>query len=493
MLLLAAGLMVGCEGQNEPTNEGGGSVESTDVASVSKVTNFYGTIYEVIMKDGNRMYFGIKNDKEVRMGCWSYFYDGSEYEYEKYAAYEYKGHLVIPEKITLEGKEYLVTELYNMSASSYSLSNMEITRLERPNTTLLSVVIPKTINKMKDGCFSFCTALKSVTFVNDSPIRELSNTFVGCASLKEVILPPNLSSVGANRGETFALCTSLNTINLPEIVTKIGENAFYGCTALENINLENVKTIESSAFSECTALKNLNMNNVENINTSAFYKCTSLETVTLENLEALGANTFDSCTSLISVVANKLEFLDTYTFIDCINLKKIDFPEMRKVMTGSFHNCTSLEEVKLDNLEALGERAFCGCTKLKKIELPRIKYLGITVEEEEDEIQWDGSDAFVGCNSLETVVLGNSLMYTDEHYLFEGCNSLKDVYCYATNPPMYRYDSDWDIRQFIGDFVLHVPASSIEAYQETAWGEISQSHNGGTDYVGERTIVAIEE
>ena len=438
MLLLAAWLLVGCEGQNEPTSEGGGSVGSTEIASVNKKMNYYGTIYEVIMKDGNRMYFGIKNDKEVRMGCWSYFYDGSEYEYEKYAAYEYKGHLVIPEKITLEGKEYLVTELYNMSASSYSLSNMEITRLERPNTTLLSVVIPKTINKMKDGCFSFCTALKSVTFVNDSPIRELSNTFVGCASLKEVILPPNLSSVGANRGETFALCTSLKTINLPEIVTKIGKNAFYGCTALENINLENVKVIGkegwgSSAFAGCTALKNVNLE-------SAI-----------------------------------------------------------KIYRHTFSGCTSLENIKLDNLEVLGREAFDSCTSLKKIELPSIKYLGIDVEEDEDERYWQEGDAFVDCRSLETVVLGSSLIKTNrDNALFEGCDNLKDVYCYAVNPPLYprcetsvRDGEFCDERKFMGDFILHVLATSIEAYKQTSWGYIDESIYFWADQ--ERTIVAIEE
>ena len=86
MLLLAAWLMVGCEGQNEPTSEGDGTtVENTDIASVNKKANYYGTIYEVILKDGNRMYFGLKNDKEVRMGCWSYFYDGCEDEYDTYA------------------------------------------------------------------------------------------------------------------------------------------------------------------------------------------------------------------------------------------------------------------------------------------------------------------------------------------------------------------------------------------------------------------------
>lgn len=461
MLLLAAWLMVGCEGQNEPTSEGGGTtVENTDIASVNKKVNYYGTIYEVILKDGNRMYFGIKNDKEVRMGCWSYFYDGSEYEYEKYAAYEYKGHLVIPEKVTLEGKEYQVTELYNMSASSYSLSNMEITRLERPNTTLLSVVIPKTINKMKDGCFSFCTALKSVTFVNDSPIRELSNTFVGCASLKEVILPQNLSSVGANRGETFALCTSLNTINLPETVTEIGYRAFIGCNSLEDINLENVKVVGKDGWGS-----------------SAFEGCTSLKTANLESAIKIHKRTFSGCTSL----------------------KTVNLESAKKIYEHTFSGCTSLENVKLDNLEVLGREAFDSCTALQKVELPSIKYLGIDVEEDEDERWWDSGDAFVDCHALETLILGSSLINTNSNRLFEGCENLKDVYCYAINPPMrLRWEEgDYDDRVFIGDFVLHVPANSIEAYRKTYWGKIYRFMEGSVDsyesVVGYRTIVAIEE
>ena len=434
MLLLAAWLLVGCEGQNEPTSEGGGSVESTEIASVNKKINYYGTIYEVILKDGNRMYFAIKNDKEVRMGCWSYFYDGCEDEYETYAPYEYKGHLVIPEKITLEGKEYMVTELYRMSASNYSL-NMGIIRPERPNTTLLSVVIPKTIKEMRSLCFSCCTALKSLTFASDSPIQELTfRSFLGCSSLEEVILPENLSSIGE---EVFWSCTSLKTINLPETVTEIDCEAFLGCISLENINLENVKVIGkegwgSSAFAGCTALKNVNLE-------SAI-----------------------------------------------------------KIYRHTFSGCTSLENIKLDNLEVLGREAFDSCTSLKKIELPSIKYLGIDVEEDEDEIWWSSGDAFVDCRSMETVVLGESLIKTNEGKLFERCDNLKDVYCYAVNPPLSvgnDYD-DLDYRKFVGDFILHVPAGSIEAYKETKWGEIYQLPEYSDweyKYAGERTIVAVEE
>lgn len=429
MLLLAAWLLVGCEGQNEPTSEGGdATVESTDIASVNKKMNFYGTVYEVILKDGNRMYFAIKNDKEVRMGCWCYFYDGCEDEYDTYAPYEYKGHLVIPEKITLEGKEYLVTELYQMACASDSDS-------ADPNTTLLSVVIPKTIKEMAWSCFSRCTALQSVKFEKGSPIKELTVwTFMGCSSLEEVILPENLSSIAL---EVFGSCTSLKTIKLPETVTEIGYRAFIGCNSLEDINLENVKVVGGAGSGS-----------------SAFEGCTSLKTANLESAI--------------------------------------------KIHERTFSGCTSLENVKLDNLEVLGREAFDSCTALQKVELPSIKYLGIDVEDNEEETWWAGGDAFVDCHALETLILGSSLIKTNIGYLFEGCENLKDVYCYAINPPLDGWweEGDSDYRNFIGDFLLHVPAGSIEAYRKTHWGEIYQLREGYDDWyesVGYRTIVAIEE
>lgn len=490
--------MVGCEPVNEPTTEDGGttSLDDSNIASVNKVTNFYGTIYEVILKDGNRMYFGIKNDSEVRMGNWSYFYDGSEYEYEKYAEYEYKGHLVIPEKITLEGKEYTVTELYDMS-------HADIGYYDVANTTLLSVVVPNTIKKITFRCFEACTALKSVKFEKGSPIQELVGCcFKGCSSLEEVILPDNLSFIGTESwGETFALCTSLKTINLPKSVTTIKDEAFSGCTALENINLENIKIIgndrwDEGAFAGCTSLKTINLEKAVKIHPNAFYRCTSLETVKLDNLEVLEASAFDGCTSLKSIVANKLDTIETHAFNDCINLKKVELSKAIKIMDNAFHGCISLEDVKLDNLEVLGVNAFDSCISLKQIELPSIKYLGISVEEDDD--WWRDGDAFKNCHSLETVVLGSSLLSTNEGDLFNGCNNLKDVYCYAVNPPM---DTDGEEglffpRKFVGDFVLHVPASSIEAYKETTWGDVYRvREDDGFIYQDDvvRTIVAIEE
>ena len=487
LLLLAAWLLVGCEPINEPTTEEGGTttVDDSNIASVNKVTNYYGTIYEVILKDGNRMYFGIKNDSEVRMGNWGYFYDGSGYEYEKYAAYEYKGHLVIPEKITLEGKEYTVTELYGMSVGSFNTYDQEY---KNPNTTLLSVTIPKTIKKMTDYCFQACTSLKSVTFEKGSPIKELSEQFRGCSSLEDVVLPDNLSSIGRDAwSATFAFCTSLKTITLPKSVTTIKDEAFYGCTALENINLENIKVVGESAFhtsqgafAGCTSLKTINLENAVKIHQNAFYKCTSLETVNLENVEYIGEYAFSGCTSL----------------------KNINLESTINIYDYAFQKCTSLEEVKLDRLEVLGAYAFDSCVSLKHIELPSIKYFGVSAKGDDEDKWWEAGYALKNCHSLETVILGSLLRqtnYVNDNSLFYDCKSLKDVYCYATNPPMFV---DWQVgrsdgRMFVGDFVLHVPASSIEAYKETAWGDVYRvREDDGFIYHDDdvvRTIVAIEE
>ena len=174
------------------------------------------------------------------------------------------------------------------------------------------------------------------------------------------------------------------------------------------------------------------------------------------------------------------------------------YVEDEKITDAAFYRCTTLENVKLDNLEFLGREAFDSCTALQKVELPSIKYLGIDVEEDEENIWWDG-DAFVDCHALETLILGSSLINTNGGRLFEGCENLKDVYCYAINPPMLDgwEEGASDNRVFIGDFVLHVPATSIEAYRETYWGKIYRFMEGSVDsyesVVGYRTIVAIEE
>jgi hypothetical protein len=52
----------------------------------------------------------------------------------------------------------------------------------------------------------------------------------------------------------FYKCTSLRTIKLPPSVTSINYYAFFGCSSLNSINLDNVEELWDGAFLNCTAL-----------------------------------------------------------------------------------------------------------------------------------------------------------------------------------------------------------------------------------------------
>lgn len=102
----------------------------------------------------------------------------------------------------------------------------------------------------------------------------------------------------------FRGCTSLMTITIPESVTRIGTGAFYDCTALTNINInDSVKTIGSYAFRGCTSLAAIVLpNERETIRTSAFYNCTSLASVTIsKSVTKIETLAFSQCTGLTSI------------------------------------------------------------------------------------------------------------------------------------------------------------------------------------------------
>ena len=70
--------------------------------------------------------------------------------------------------------------------------------------------------------------------------------FYELPNLTEVVLPDSAVEI---RGYAFKNCKSLTTINL-EVVEFIREGAFYGCTALEEVNLADGVVIEDWAFTK---------------------------------------------------------------------------------------------------------------------------------------------------------------------------------------------------------------------------------------------------
>ena len=109
-------------------------------------------------------------------------------------------------------------------------------------------------------------------------IKILSNNvFAGCTSLKSIVLPNSLESIGSSifdgctslvtanfpseypqkrfPGGIFKNCSSLTSlIELPATITEIGQAAFWGCSSLEGIKMLGATppTLEYGVFSYTT-------------------------------------------------------------------------------------------------------------------------------------------------------------------------------------------------------------------------------------------------
>lgn len=104
----------------------------------------------------------------------------------------------------------------------------------------------------------------------------------------------------------------------------------------------------------------------------AFYKCTALESVTLENAELSvhdeGWHSFHGCTELQSVDLPSATRLYHETFANCTKLSKVNVPLVTRIHLGTFVFCNALESIDLPSLNELRDNApFQNCPLLKAV------------------------------------------------------------------------------------------------------------------------------
>lgn len=168
---------------------------------------------------------------------------------------------------------------------------------------------------------------------------------------------------------------TVREIVLSSSVTEICDRAFYQCSSLEKINLENVEKLGDFAFAECKALKNVGLKNVLEIGDAAFMQCDNLEEVALKSKNdiVIGSSVFADCISLkkVDLSESALKIIPQNFCSGCSGLKKIVWPEnLEGIQEGGFYKCGFEEMVLPETVEFLGPSAISGCKNLKILVLP---------------------------------------------------------------------------------------------------------------------------
>ena len=161
----------------------------------------------------------------------------------------------------------------------------------------------------------------------------------------------------------------LTSVQIPDTVTEIGSNAFYNCTSLKSVTIQDnktscVKKIGHQAFMFCSVLSDISiLDSVTEIGSEAFHHCEELDTVTI--------------------------------------------PEgVTSVADGMFSYCYSLHTVTLpDSVTAIEERAFTG-TALTQIHIPA-------------NVAQIGTDAFSECFALSTITSDSESYPAIDNVLYE--------------------------------------------------------------------------
>ena len=120
------------------------------------------------------------------------------------------------------------------------------------NTSLKEITVPKSIKELSNYCFSTCSALEKISFEGGTNLTAIpSRAFTNCYALTEIIVGEGVSSIS---DYAFSTCKTLKRLTLPKSLTKIGDNALYGCTALDTVKCYSVTApeFESTAFSSLT-------------------------------------------------------------------------------------------------------------------------------------------------------------------------------------------------------------------------------------------------
>ncbi len=249
--------------------------------------------------------------------------------------------------------------------------------------------------------------------------ETIPNNYFKCDSsgncLEKVVLPSTVKNIGDN---AFYNCRRLTEINLPAGLKTIGEFAFYHCKLSEVRLPEGIISIATSTFQECNELTKITLpRGLMIIGKEAFHGTGITEISFPESLQTIGESAFSGCSALrnVTLPASLLNLGDS-AFFGCSVLEAVFVPGSVKALgSGAFGDCGRLISVTLgEGVESIGNSAFSGCSMLATVILP-------------NSLQKLQSQAFEECAMLSQIIIPENVTLIGEEAFYH-CYALKSVY-----------------------------------------------------------------
>lgn len=380
------------------------------------------------------------------------------------------GVVAIPQTVTIDGKEYTVTQIKGSSfencdqitgfilpdnisviggsAFAYctALKSVNIpTSLEALAGTLFdncssleSIEIPANIKRINDKAFNNCFNLKNVVVQNPVPPQLYSSAFNGCHTNMRVYVSP--SALEAYKGDSSWNSLSLNSLFVVKGLNSIengivtadkigytpGSSAVFRIVPDQNFKLGNVIINGTNFTSQVNSGELVYANVTKDLTISVTFEATEplfVYTVLTGNTVSIARNpkvtlkgeVVIPSTVSIGGVLYTVTTLANASFSSCTEITSVVIPStVTKIEGSSFKGCSKLSSVSLpSSVTVIGGNGFDGCTSLVSVSLP-------------DNLEALAGYLFNGCTSLKDVKLPANLDRINE-YAFNGCSSLTNI------------------------------------------------------------------
>lgn len=153
--------------------------------------------------------------------------------------------------------------------------------------TLTKLIVPGSVNAIRDYCFQYYGSLASVEILDGVKVIG-EHAFEQCKNITELKLADSIEEI---KHDAFAFINQLNSLTLPNNLKTIGETAFYSVNIPGHLHIPaSVETIGSSAFYDNGLITEITFDGRPTTIESAFSGCPKLQTINVPWAEGEVAN-----------------------------------------------------------------------------------------------------------------------------------------------------------------------------------------------------------